>query len=404
MEIPMFYPVHLNLQNRKCLVVGGGTVAERKVVAMLISGGIVTVISPDSTELLDFLAENGSIRLIRRDYKNGDTEGYFLVCAATDTTSINTDVYQEAHIENRIALVNVVDVIPQCTFAAASVVTDGQIVISISTSGKSPATSRRIREYLEERLNVSSLYTLGYDDEQGQRKPVSIENQRLPYPVYLLLQNRKCVVINSENTTEMEQRIHLLQRCGAHVKCLNTNSVNLEELEDAFLVISEDHTAIDNIRKSIGSYIFECLDNPAAGTHVTPKLVIDDNLIISISARTSKGLKKAERLHKSLVNQFENRGYGKFIEFLGTLRPKVLSTLSTSKERADYFDNLIDYVGNNGTFVNTFSDRAENNKNLTDTCCLRLNHTDCTTECLFNWILQGELTKAYELSECLLSK
>ena len=58
------------------------------------------------------------------------------MCAATDTTSINTRVFQEAHIENRIALVNVVDVIPQCTYAAASVVTDGQIVISISTSGK----------------------------------------------------------------------------------------------------------------------------------------------------------------------------------------------------------------------------------------------------------------------------
>ena len=264
----MFYPVHLNLQNRKCLVVGGGTVAERKVVAMLISGGVVTVISPDSTELLDFLADNGTIRLIRRDYRDDDTEGYFLVCAATDTTSINTSVYEEAHIKNRIALVNVVDVIPQCTFAAASVVTDGQIVISISTSGKSPATSRRIREYLEERLNVSSLYTLGYDYEHGQEKPVPIENQRLPYPVYLLLENRNCVVINSENNTEIEQRIQLLQRCGAHVKCQNTNSVNSEELEDAFLVISEDHTTIDPIRKNLGRYIYECLDRPAVGTHI----------------------------------------------------------------------------------------------------------------------------------------
>ncbi len=400
----MFYPVHLNLQNRKCLVVGGGTVAERKVVTMLISGGVPTVISPESTELLDFLAENGTIRLIRRDYKNGDTDGYFLVCAATDTTSINTRVYQEAYIKNRIALVNVVDVIPQCTFAAASVITDGQIVISISTSGKSPATSRRIREYFEERLKVESLYTLGYDDEHGKGKPVPIENQRLPYPVYLLLQNRNCVVINSENTTEIEQRIHLLQRCGANVKCQNTNSVYPEELEDAFLVISEDHTTIDKISKNIGSYIFECLDKPAAGTHVTPKLVIDDNLIISISARTPEGLKTAERLHKRLIPQFENRGYGKFIDFLGTLRAKVLSTLSTSKERADYFENIIDYVGINGSYVDTFPAKADIKNRPTVTCCLRLNHTDCTTECLFNWILQGELTKAYELSKSLLNR
>ncbi|MYI93871.1 bifunctional precorrin-2 dehydrogenase/sirohydrochlorin ferrochelatase [Candidatus Poribacteria bacterium] len=399
----MFYPVHLNLQNRKCLVVGGGTVAERKVVAMLISGGVVTVISPDSTELLDFLADNGTIRLIRREYRSRDTVGYFLVCAATNTTSINTSVYQTAHIKNRIALVNVVDVIPQCTFAAASVVTDGEIVISISTSGKSPATSRRIREYLEEKLNVASLYTLGYDYEHGQEKPVPIENQRLPYPVYLLLQNRNCVVINSENTTEIEQRIQLLQRCGAQVKCQNTNSVNLEELEDAFLVISEDHTTIDPIKKNIGSYIYECLDRPAAGTHITPKLVIDDNLIISISARTPKGLKTAERLHKSLVHQFENRGYGKFIDFLGTLRPKVLKTFSTSKERADYFENLIDCEGIDRSSTNTISVSVDNQTDKTDTCCLRLKQTDCNAECLFNWVLQGKLNKASELSERLLT-
>ena len=57
-------------------------------------------------------------------------------------------------------------------------------MLSISTSGKSPATSRRIREYFEKRLNAPSLYTLGYEDE----KPVPIENHGLPYPVYLLLE------------------------------------------------------------------------------------------------------------------------------------------------------------------------------------------------------------------------
>ncbi len=399
----MFYPVHLNLQNRKCLVVGGGTVAERKVVAMLISGGVVTVISPDSTELLDLLVDNGSIRLIRRDYRSGDTVGYFLVCAATDTTDINTSVYDEAHIKNRIVLVNVVDVIPQCTFAAASVVTDGEIVISISTSGKSPATSRRIREYFEERLNVPSLYTLGYNYEDGPGIPVSIENQRLPYPIYLLLENRNCVVINSENSTEIEQRIQLLQRCGANVTCQNTNSVNLEELQDAFLVISEDHTTIDLIRKNIGSYIYECLNSPAAGMHTTPKLIIDENLIISISARTGKGLKLAERLHKRLLHQFENRGYGNFIDFLGTLRPKVLRTFSTSKERADYFENLIDCVGIDGSFKNTVPAKVDNIIDTTDACCLRLKQPECNVECLFNWIQQGKMHKASKLSERLLN-
>lgn len=75
----MFYPAHINLQDRKCLVVGGGTVAERKVVAMLLSGGDVTVISPDATELLTFLANTGTIhwhkRQFRRSRHHDDRDG-----------------------------------------------------------------------------------------------------------------------------------------------------------------------------------------------------------------------------------------------------------------------------------------------------------------------------------------
>ena len=190
----MFYPAYLNIQNRKCLVVGGGTVAERKVVSLLLSGGDVTFISPDATDLLVFLATHGKISWYKRQLQSGDTCGYFLVSAATDSTAINTAAFREAHEVNKIRLVNVVDVIPQCTFAAASVVTDGELMVSISTSGKSPATSRRIREYLEEMLKATSLYTLGYD---AHGKPMLIENQRLPYPVYLLLEDRPCVVLSS---------------------------------------------------------------------------------------------------------------------------------------------------------------------------------------------------------------
>ena len=91
----MFYPAYINLQGRKCLVVGGGTVAERKVVAMLVSGGDVTVISPDATELVTFLAHIGTIRWHKRQVKTGDTLGYFLVCAATDFTDINTAVSEK---------------------------------------------------------------------------------------------------------------------------------------------------------------------------------------------------------------------------------------------------------------------------------------------------------------------
>ena len=388
----MFYPAHINLQDRKCLVVGGGTVAERKVVAMLFSGGDVTVISPDATELLTLLANIGTIHWHKRQLRSGDTDGYFLVCAATDFTDINSAVFAEAHDKNKIRLVNVVDVIPQCTFAAASVVTDGEIMLSISTSGKSPATSRRIREYLEEGLNATSLYTLGY--ENGE--PVPIENKGLPYPVYLLLENRRCVVLCEQKTPEIERRISLLDRCGASVVCITPDEMKPHHLEDAFLVIADQFSAADVFCESKDTFIREYLDAPDVGTHFTPKLIIDDNLIISVSARSSTDIDKAKRLYKKLTNQFENNGYGTFIEFLGTRRSEILKAFPTPKRRADFFEMLID------TVEDVVLGKHPSKNTSPTTCCLGFTNPECSAECLFNWVRHGKLERANTFTSNLL--
>ena len=382
----MFYPAYINLQDRKCLVVGGGTVAERKVVAMLISGGNVTVISPDATELLTFLANIGTIRWHKRQLKVGDTDGYFLVCAATDFTDINSAVFTEAYEKNKIRLVNVVDVIPQCTFAAASVVTDGELMLSISTSGKSPATSRRIREYFEKLLNATSLYTLGY--EAG--KPVPVENHGLPYPIYLLLESRKCIVLHRQKTPEIQRRISLLRQCGASVLCSAANAVKPHHLEDAFLVIADKLSDVDMPPEGSGAFIQEYLDEPDAGTHFTPHLIVDNNLIISIAARSNTGDEKAEQLHKEFANQFKNNGYGAFIEFLGARRAEILESFPTPKKRADFFETLIDNV--------------EINNSQLQACCLGLTNPECSAECLFNWVRQGKLECANAFTSKLLDK
>lgn len=398
----MFYPAHINLQDKKCLVVGGGTVAERKVVAMLLSGGDVTLISPDATELLTLLANIGTIHWHKRQLKSGDTDGYFLVCAATDFTDINTAVFLEAHEKHKIRLVNVVDVIPQCTFAAASVVTDGEILLSISTSGKSPATSRRIREYFEEILHATSLYTLGYED--GKPVPIanSREEQALPYPVYLLLENRRCVVVSEQKTPEVERRISLLDRCGASVVHISPDALKPYHLEEAFLVIADKRSAVDhllNTNPSCPPYqggigIREYLDEPNAGTHFTPELIIDDNLIISVSARSSTGIDKTKRLHKKLTHRFENNGYGAFIEFLGSRRAEILKAFPTPKKRADFFDTLIDTVEETVSGLQT----------PPTPCCLGLTNPECAAECLFNWVRHGKLERANAFTAKLLDK
>ncbi len=373
----MFYPAHINLQNRNALVVGGGTVAERKVVSMLISGAHVTVISPDATELIAFLSDTGQIQWHKRHLIEGDTQDNFLVCAATDHTSINTEVFSEAYNKHNTRLVNVVDVIPQCTFAAASVVTDGKLVISISTSGKSPATSRRIREYLETMLNTSSLYTLGYVDG----KPIPIENKLLPYPVYLLLNNKKCVVLYENKTSEIENRITLLQKCNADVACYNPKSLKDQDIKEAFLVITEKQSYLKNILcDNNAKFIYETLDEPNSGTHFTPKLVIDDNLIISLSVKKEADNSKVNDIHKKLKTQFENNGYGDFINILGGYRPEVLDTFPTPNMRKDFLETLIGHV--------------EKNTSQYNKCCLGLGNLECTAECLFNWVRHGKTEQA----------
>ena len=421
----MFYPAYIKLQDQKCLVIGGGTVAERKVVAMLISGGDVTVISPDATDLVAFLAHIGTIRWHKRQVKAGDTTGYFLVCAATDFTDINTAIFKEAHEKNKIRLVNVVDVIPQCTFAAASVVTDGELMLSISTSGKSPAMSRRIREHLEKVLHASSLYTLGY--ENG--KPVPIENQGLPYPVYFLLEDRTCIILCEQKTPEIERRISLLNRCGATTVHIAHDKLKPHHLEDAFLVVTDNSSAIVGVGLpeetpkqkhpyDKSGFISECLDEPSAGNYFTPDLVIDGNLIISVSPRNNIDTDKARHLHRRgegtspLLNQFENNGYGAFIEFLGALRPQVLKAFSTSKKRAEFFDTLIDHVepvASNQLPVASKEDSSLETGNWkletsSQTCCFRLTNRECSAECLFNWIRSGNLERANTFTSDLLKE
>ena len=221
-------------------------------------------------------------------------------------------------------------------------------------------------------------------------KPMPIKNQGLPYPVYLLLENRKCVVLCEQKTPEIERRISLLNQCGASVLCMTPDVAKPYHLEDAFLVIADKVSVADVPCGDKGAFIAEYLDEPDAGTHFTPELITDDNLIISVSARSSIGIDKVKRLHKKLTNQFENNGYGAFIEFLGTRRSEILKAFPTPKRRADFFEMLIDTV--------------ETNNAEPQTCCLGLTNPECSAECLFNWVRQGKLERANAFTSKRLDK
>ncbi len=142
-----YYPVHLDVQNRNCLVVGGGAVATRKVVTLLDCGANVTVISPViSNQLRDF-AVSGLIKLRERTYQSGDINGMFLVIGATDNEGLNRQISSEADHLN--TLCNIADRPEICNFILPSIVRRDDLVITISTSGTSPALTKKLRKTLE---------------------------------------------------------------------------------------------------------------------------------------------------------------------------------------------------------------------------------------------------------------
>lgn len=142
-----YYPVNLDVRNKSCLVVGGGDVGERKVKTLLECGAKVTVISPGATEHLKSLASKGLVDLKLSHYEPSDLDGIFLVIGATDNEEINLRISQDA--ADRRILCNIADRPEACTFVLPAIVRQGALVIAISTSNKSPALAKRIRQTLE---------------------------------------------------------------------------------------------------------------------------------------------------------------------------------------------------------------------------------------------------------------
>jgi len=146
-ETYSYYPILLNIQGKKCLVVGGGNVALRKVQALLEQGANVEIVSPNFCPELNKLAKEGTVRAINRDYKPEDLKETFIAIAATDDVKTNERLAAQAR---RLGiLVNVVDDPNNSDFIVPSYFRRGDIIIAVSTSGRSPALARKIRSELE---------------------------------------------------------------------------------------------------------------------------------------------------------------------------------------------------------------------------------------------------------------
>ncbi len=148
--MPKYYPVSLNLTDKRCIVVGGGEVAERKVERLLECGAHVTVMSPSLTSLLKDRKKSRQIVHIDAGYKKNALQGCFLVIGATDRDDVNAQISKDAMSLG--ILVNIVDDPDKCNFILPSLVRQGDLSIAVSTGGKSPALARKIKEDLQQQF------------------------------------------------------------------------------------------------------------------------------------------------------------------------------------------------------------------------------------------------------------
>jgi precorrin-2 dehydrogenase/sirohydrochlorin ferrochelatase len=139
-----YYMACLDLDGRDVLVVGAGSVALEKIESLLEVGARVTVVAPDVSEPVEWLARSRRVALIRGRYRAGHLDRRFLVVAATSDTSVNRRVFADA--DARGMLCNVVDVPELCSFILPAVHRDDPIAVAISTGGASPALAQRLRD------------------------------------------------------------------------------------------------------------------------------------------------------------------------------------------------------------------------------------------------------------------
>ncbi|MGB9735657.1 MAG: precorrin-2 dehydrogenase/sirohydrochlorin ferrochelatase family protein [bacterium] len=141
----------MNVNKKNCLVVGGGSVAYRKIIQLVKAGARVKVVAPQTITSIERLKEKHRIKLIKRVYKPSDLNGIFLVYAATNDSEVNRKVFQDAHA--RSIITNVVDTPAYCDFIMPAIVRKGNIVIAISTQGLAPYATALVKRRINKILS-----------------------------------------------------------------------------------------------------------------------------------------------------------------------------------------------------------------------------------------------------------
>lgn len=145
------YPIRVDLAGELVVIVGGGTVAERRIRRLLEAGAEVRIVAPEVTDELEAAAGAGEIDWERRPYRGGDLKGARLAFAATDAPAVQSQIVDEAR--RRGILVDAVGRSADGDFAVPAVADLGRVRLSIDTGGASPALAAALRRHLESELD-----------------------------------------------------------------------------------------------------------------------------------------------------------------------------------------------------------------------------------------------------------
>lgn len=169
------FPVVLNLKNKRAVVFGGGEVAERRVIKLLKAGAIVEVVSRDFTQGLRRL-RNPRLKLVSRDLENGleDLGKYDLVLIATNDRALNDRIESKAREQGR--LVNRADKVAD--FIIPATIEEGDVIISVSTLGRSPGMTKHIKKRLRRALRKEDLLSIELQEYARAELKEKVKNQK----------------------------------------------------------------------------------------------------------------------------------------------------------------------------------------------------------------------------------
>ncbi len=142
-----YFPAYINLDNKKILLVGGGYIANEKLEKLIDFTNNITILSIEFSDAILELADRYNLQTIQKRYEEGDIRGFDIVIVATDTIELHQQIFKESR-DSRV-LVNSVDDTRYCDFIFPSYIKRGDLIVSFSTSGASPAFAKHIRRYFE---------------------------------------------------------------------------------------------------------------------------------------------------------------------------------------------------------------------------------------------------------------